>query len=398
MRLLKGILFLTAVVFAGVAHHVNANVGEHIRVGAEQSELYLPHLQGKRVGIIVNQTSRVGTQHLADFLLDNKVNVTAIFAPEHGFKGEQAEGDTVASSRYERGNIPIHSIYGPQKAPDQATMNSIDVMLFDIQDVGVRYYTYLSSMHYMMEGAAKQGIPFIVLDRPNPNGAYIDGPVLKIAFRSFVGMHPIPLLHGMTLGELAQMIVGEKWLETPLELKVIPVANYHKQPYSLPIKPSPNLPNDQAIALYPSLGFFEATPISIGRGTEFPFQVIGYDQVHLGSFEFMPSGERSKTISTKLAGKRVLGMDLRSAQTEGLTLKYLLAWARLFKAKDMAFFDRPEFMDKLAGTDELRKGIEAGMTETQLRQSWQADLNEFKTKRKPYLLYESNTKTQPLQN
>lgn len=245
-------------------------------------------------------------------------------------------------------------------------------------------------MHYMMEAAAEQGIEFLVLDRPNPNIAYVDGPILEPEFKSFVGMHPIPVLHGMTVGELAKMIKGEGWINKAADLKltVIPVDHYtRKSTYSLPVKPSPNLPNDQAIALYPSLCFFEATPISIGRGTDFAFQVIGYSPVALGDFNFTPRAIKGAALNPKFKNQTVQGLDLRQANTTGLNLTYLInAYTELSK-NNISFFERADFMDKLAGTNKLRLAIEAGQSEAQIKQSWQAGLAQFKAQRAPYLLY-----------
>ncbi|MCP4061340.1 MAG: DUF1343 domain-containing protein, partial [Pseudoalteromonas sp.] len=267
------------------------NVGAHAHtaqitpiVGAAQYKHYLPQLQNKRVGLVVNQTSLVENTHLVDALLTKNITITKIFAPEHGFRGDHDAGAHVKNAVDSKTGIPLISIYGKNKKPSAEALSEVDVIIFDIQDVGVRFYTYISSMHYMMEAAAEQGIEFIVLDRPNPNIAYVDGPILERQFKSFVGMHPIPVLHGMTVGELAKMIKGESWINKAADLKltVIPVDHYTRSTsYNLPVKPSPNLPNDQSIALYPSLCFFESTPVSIGRGTDFAFQVIGYSPVAL---------------------------------------------------------------------------------------------------------------------
>lgn len=360
------------------------------QTGAEQLEKYLPLLQGKRVGVLVNQTSMVGEQHLVDVLLANKVNVVSIFAPEHGFRGDYDAGASVNNSIDSKTGIPLLSLYGASKTPSAQQMQALDIVIFDIQDVGVRYYTYISSMHYMMAAAAEHNVAMLVLDRPNPNGAYIDGPVLDTAFQSFVGMHPIPLLHGLTVAELAQMIKGENWIANAdtLQLHVVPLSGYQRnQPYSLPVKPSPNLPNDQAIALYPSLGFFEATPLSIGRGTKFPFQVIGYDKFGLSDFQFMPVSTPGAALTPPLMDKMLLGEDLRQTKAQGLNLQYLLQWHALFKQHDEVFFTSASFMDKLAGTDQLRLQIEQGLTEEHIRASWQSALQQFKQQRQPYLLY-----------
>ena len=361
-----------------------------LKTGAEQLERYLPLLAGKRVGLLVNQTSLIGGQHLVDVLLTNKVNVVGIFAPEHGFRGDHDAGALVSNGSDSKTGLPLWSLYGANKQPSATQMRQLDVVIFDIQDVGVRYYTYISSMHYMLQAAADHGVAMLVLDRPNPNGAFVDGPLLDLKFQSFVGMHPIPLLHGMTVGELAQMIKGERWISNAdsLQLTVVPIAGYRRDmPYVLPVKPSPNLPNAQAVALYPSLGFFEATPLSVGRGTAFPFQVIGYDKFGPANFRFTPVSTPGAAISPPLMDKTLYGADLRRVSTNGLDLQYLQHWHALFKQHNEVFFTAPAFMDKLAGTDQLRQQIEQGLSEQAIRASWQPGLMQFKQQRQPYLLY-----------
>lgn len=380
--------FIFSAIFIASVQANEAN--NSLVVGAQQYAKYLPQLKNKRVGLVVNQTSSVGETHLVDTLLTKNINITKIFAPEHGFRGDHDAGAHVKNAVDGKTGIPLISIYGKNKKPSQAALADVDVIIFDIQDVGVRFYTYISSMHYMMEAAAEQGIEFLVLDRPNPNIAYVDGPILESEFKSFVGMHPIPVLHGMTVGELAKMIKGEGWINKAADLKltVIPVDNYtRKSTYSLPVKPSPNLPNDQAIALYPSLCFFEATPISIGRGTDFAFQVIGYSPVALGDFNFTPRAIKGAALNPKFKNQTVQGLDLRQANISGLNLTYLInAYTELSK-NNISFFERADFMDKLAGTNKLRLAIEAGQSEAQIKQSWQAGLTQFKAQRAPYLLY-----------
>ncbi len=361
-----------------------------LQTGAEQLPLYLPQLAGKRVGVLVNQTSLIGDQHLVDVLLANNVNIVSIFAPEHGFRGDHDAGAKVSSGTDSKTGLPLLSLYGASKKPSAEQMQALDLVIFDIQDVGVRYYTYISSMHYLMEAAAEHGVAMLVLDRPNPNGRYVDGPLLDLAFQSFVGMHPIPLLHGMTVGELALMIKGEGWVANAdkLQLSVVPLSHYQRtQPYSLPVKPSPNLPNDQAIALYPSLGFFEATPLSIGRGTPFPFQLIGFDQFGPADFRFTPVSTPGAALTPPLMDKTLFAEDLRQTAAGGLDLQYLLRWHQLFQQHNAVFFNSPGFMDKLAGTDQLRLQIQQGLSEAQIRASWQAELQQFKQQRQPYLLY-----------
>lgn len=362
-----------------------------IVVGAQQYTKYLPQLKNKRVGLVVNQTSTVEQIHLVDSLREKNVNITKIFAPEHGFRGDHDAGAHVKNAVDSKTGIPLISIYGNNKKPSAEVLADVDVIIFDIQDVGVRFYTYISSMHYMMEAAAEQGVEFIVLDRPNPNIAYVDGPILEPQFKSFVGMHPIPIVHGMTVGELANMIKGEGWINQAavLELNVIPVSGYTRATsYSLLIKPSPNLPNDTAISLYPSLCFFEATPISIGRGTDFAFQVIGYSPVALGEFSFTPRAIKGAALNPKFKNQAVQGLDLRQATTKGLDLSYLISAYKQLNNNDITFFERADFMDKLAGTDKLRLAIEAGQSAQLIKQTWQAGLMQFKQQRAPYLLYE----------
>lgn len=396
-RLISALFVLLISVYSGL---IQAKQISPSQVGAANLSAYLPALKGKRVGMVVNQTSVVQNQHLVDLLLSHGVNIRAIFAPEHGFRGDKGAGEVIDSSKDAKTDIEIVSIYGKNKRPTKQVMAELDVIIFDIQDVGVRFYTYISSMHYMMQAAAERGATFIVLDRPNPNIQFVDGPVLQAEFRSFVGMHPIPVLHGLTVGELAKMIVGEGWLSinaaTPqqhgkLDLTVVPVTNYSRNDtYSLPIPPSPNLPNDQSIRLYPSLCFFEATPISIGRGTDFPFQVVGYDKRRLsfGHFEFTPRKIPKAAPYPKLEGVLLSGQDLRNTKIQGLELSPFIDWFNAFSATQDDFFERADFMDKLAGTDKLRLAIQAGKSEGEIKQSWQPALARYQQQRKPYLLYQ----------
>jgi uncharacterized protein YbbC (DUF1343 family) len=368
-----------------------ASASDSISVGAERIDQYLPRLKGKNIALVVNQTSRVFDKHIVDILLQKNIDIKMIFAPEHGFRGDRDAGEKFDSSVDTKTGIPLVSLYGKKRKPSITTLKDLDVIVFDIQDVGVRFYTYISTMHYMMEAAADAGVEFIVLDRPNPNGAFIDGPILEKAFSSFVGMHPIPLLHGMTVGELSLMIKGEGWLksEKELMLTVIKLKNYRRNlPYTLPIKPSPNLPNEQSIALYASLAFFEATPVSIGRGTPFPFQVIGHDNVMNGDFTFTPVSIPGAASSPKLMDIRLHGEDLRQVDSSGLNLRFILQWYKAFAEREVTFFNSPNFMDKLAGTDKLRKAIIEGQSAEQIKLSWRAGILNFKKDRKPYLLYD----------
>ncbi|NJN26445.1 MAG: DUF1343 domain-containing protein [Cyclobacteriaceae bacterium] len=356
--------------------------------GAAQTDMYLPKIQDKKVGLLVNHTSRVDSLHLLDFLLTQGVEVKKIFAPEHGFRGQADAGETVKDNVDRKTGIPVVSLYGNNKKPDREMLSGLDVVIFDIQDVGTRFYTYISSMHYLMEACAANKVKVMIFDRPNPNGQYIDGPILEPAFRSFVGMHPIPVVHGLTVGELANMINGEGWLDGGItcELEVVPMQNYrHSDFYSLPVKPSPNLPNDQSVRLYPSLCFFEGTAMSIGRGTVFPFQVIGYPDKDFGQFTFTPTSIDGMAKHPKLEGKLCHGVDLREASIAArLDLSYLITYYMLWK-KSEPFFTA--YFDTLAGTDKLRKQIESGMSEAEIRQSWRADLQQYQNIRSKYLLY-----------
>jgi len=359
-------------------------------MGAERHELYLPLLKDKRVGLVVNASSRVDDTHLVDNLLSHDIRVVSIFAPEHGFRGDHDAGAKVEDGKDPQTGIPIVSIYGKNKKPQPEVLTNIDIMLFDIQDVGARFYTYISSMHYVMEAAAEQGIEVVVLDRPNPNGAFVDGPLREDAFTSFVGMHPVPLLHGMTVAELARMIKGERWINQAddLVLHTIPMQAYDRNmPYSLPVPPSPNLPNDKSIQLYPSLCLFEPTSVSVGRGTDYPFQVLGHDTVKLGDFAFTPRSIQGAASNPKLLGKQLHGIDLRNSNIEGLDLTLLFNIHNQFKQRGETFFTSPDFFDKLAGTDKLRKQLEAGESWAEVKMSWRNDLADFRLARAPYLLY-----------
>jgi len=373
---------------------------DSLLLGAENTSLYINSLVGKKVGLVVNQTSMLFQHnidleqpqaiHLVDFLIAQNIDVQVLFAPEHGVRGNKGAGEYIDNGKDADTLIPIQSIYGSNKTPPDKLMQTLDVIVFDIQDVGTRFYTYISSMHYMMEAAAKHKVAFIVLDRPNPNGEFVDGPVLDMAFQSFVGMHPIPVLHGLTVGELALMIKGEKWINNAqeLSLSVIPMKNYYKMlSYQLPIAPSPNLPNFQAIRLYPSLCFFEPTAVSIGRGTEFPFQVVGHNTQLLSDFHFTPISKPSAAPNPKLMDSELSGIDLRTSKMEGLDLTLLIEYYQAFKKDNKAFFTSTSFMDKLAGTDSLRKSIEEGASIEDIRRSWQYDLDKYHAMRKQYLLY-----------
>lgn len=370
---------------------LSQNLTGQVLVGADQRGKYLSLLQGRRVGLVVNHTSVVSENraHLLDVMREQGVNVVAVFAPEHGFRGEADAGETVKDGKDIRTGVPIISLYGNNKKPTEKQLQHIDVVVFDIQDVGARFYTYISTMHYVMEACAEHQKEVIVLDRPNPCD-YVEGPVLKEGYKSFVGMHPIPLLHGCTVGELARMINGEGWLKGSREcrLTVIPVEGWkHGQPYSLPIKPSPNLPNDQSVRLYASLCPFEATRISVGRGTTFPFQVLGAPDRKYGEFTFTPSSLPGFDKNPMHKDMVCYGVDLRNETvTQGFTLSYVIDFFR--KSDNRAeFFSRPRWMDLLMGTDTVRKAIVAGKSEEEIRSMWQKDLEAYKEMRAGYLLY-----------
>lgn len=361
---------------------------------AQRTDLYLPYLKGKRVALIVNHSSRVGDIHLADYLLHKGIKVVKIFAPEHGFRGRSDAGSHIKNSRDSKTNLPIISLYGKHKKPSKKDLSGVDILLFDIQDVGVRFYTYLSTLHFVMESAGKYGKPLLLLDRPNPNAHYIDGPMLHKKYRSFVGLDPVPLVYGMTIGEYALMLRGEGWIGSAkrLQLKVIPLAGYsHHTPYHLPLKPSPNLPNDRSIALYPSLAFFEGTTFSAGRGTRKQFQLYGDPRYSNKAFSFVPTS-RAGAKHPKHQGKRCYGVDLstRSIQSiraqKEINLSYLIDAYKRYPNKK-AFFLKNNFIDKLAGSSQLRQQILSGKSEAQIRASWQKDLQKFKRIRKKYLLY-----------
>ena len=352
---------------------------------------YLSMLRGRRVGLLVNHTSLVGGRHLCDTLMALGIDVRLIFAPEHGFRGTAAAGEHVSSGTDAATGLPVHSLYGRTRRPTPAQMSEVDVVVFDIQDVGARFYTYISTMHYMMEACAEAGVHFMVLDRPNPNGHYVDGPVLRPAFASFVGMHPIPVVHGLTVGELALMINGEGWLRGGgrCRLTVIPVGGYrHSMPVEIGVAPSPNLPNAQAVRLYPSLCFFEGTHVSVGRGTPFPFQVVGAPGSRFGTFTFTPQSIAGKAVNPPCCGRLCSGLDLRRADTPAcLDLSLLVDFYRLSGGSDAFFADR-RFFDLLAGTDSLRLQIEAGRTAEQIRASWRDELGAYMSLRQKYLIYE----------
>ena len=367
-------------------------VEKSVIVGADRMDILKRLVHNKRVGLIVNQTSvlRNGT-HLLDALLKEQVKVVKVFAPEHGFRGTAEAGATVLNSTDTKTGLPVVSLYGNTNKPTASQLTDLDMLIFDIQDVGARFYTYISTMHYAMEACAENGKDFIVLDRPNPND-YIDGPVRKEGFSSFVGLDPIPLLHGLTVGELAGMINGEGWLKTgknSCRLQVVTMENWaHGDPYHLPIKPSPNLPNNRSIRLYPSLCFFEGTNISVGRGTTFPFQVLGNPDKKYGTYVFTPQPIQGMDSNPMHNGRPCYGVDLRDYPFKGgLTLRFVIDFYKKSGFNEKEFFARARSFDLLAGTDQLRLQIIKGYTEAEIRKTWEKDLRAYRIMRKKYLLY-----------
>lgn len=366
---------------------------QEILPGARLMSNYLPLVQGKRVAVVANHTTLVGSKHLVDTLLSVGVTVKKIFSPEHGFRGDIEAGELIGNYIDKVTGLPVISLYGGSKKPKPADLSDVDVVIFDLQDVGVRFYTYISTMHYVMEACAENNKPLIILDRPNPNGFYVDGPVLDTAYRSFVGMHPVPLIHGMTIGEFAQMINGEGWLKGKIQcnLTVIPCRGYtHSMTTALPVRPSPNLPNHLSILLYPSLGLFEGTVVSVGRGTDYPFQVFGFPNFPDKGFRYIPVEKRGASLNPPYKGKPVYGIDLRDYSVNyfldrrEIILDWLIYSYNNYPEKDK-FFNN--FFNLLAGTSVLRQQIENGLTPSEIRATWQPALEQFKLLRKKYLLY-----------
>lgn len=364
--------------------------GNGIITGAEQSEKYLPLIQNKKVALVVNHTSMVNEVHLVDFLLGENVKVQKIFAPEHGFRGDASAGEEIKDGIDSKTGIPVISLYGQTKKPTAEHLKNLDVLIFDIQDVGCRFYTYISTLHLVIEACAESNLQLIVLDRPNPNGDYVAGQVLKSGFESFVGMDPIPVVHGCTVGELAKMINGENWHKAArsCDLLVIPVKNYtHLTKYELPVRPSPNLPNYLSVRLYPSLCFFEATSISVGRGTDFPFQVLGGLKKNLGDFKFTPKSIPGVAVKPLNEGKDCYGVDLRQLKDiPKFTLKYFIDFYSKYENK-ADFLTREKWFNTLAGTDELLAQIRSGKSEKEILEQFNPGLEKYKLMRKKYLLY-----------
>lgn len=392
-HLVVSICFLFSIV--ACAKHDNKQEvknSEDFRLGIEVLMDSLKILKNKRVAIVGNQTSIIPKEnnlHLVDALVKNKINVVRIFAPEHGFRGDADAGAVVVDGKDTKTGLPIVSLYGKQKKPSKKNLEDIDIVIFDIQDVGVRFYTYISTLHYVMEACAENNKLLIVLDRPNPNGQIVDGPILEDEQKSFVGMHPIPVLHGMTIGEYANMINGEDWLgnELKCELQVLKMKGYHKQmSYSLPVRPSPNLPNDLSINLYASLCFFEGTHVSVGRGTEMQFQIYGSPHLINSKFSFTPQPNHGASDPLH-NGKLCFGEDLRQHKmVDKLDLQWLKrAYARTKPSHKRQFFNG--FFNKLAGNNTLRFQIENNVSEKEIRESWEAGLSAYNNMRVKYLIY-----------
>ena len=361
--------------------------------GDEQTQAYFPLLKNKRVAIFSNHTGMIGSQHLLDVLVENGFNVTAIFSPEHGFRGKADAGEQVSSTRDAKTGVPILSLYdGKSRKPSAASMQKFDILVVDIQDVGLRFYTYYISMCRLMDACAEHQREVLVLDRPNPNGHYVDGPLLDMKYKSGVGWLPIPVVHGMTLGELARMVNGEGWLpgKRTCRLTVVPCLNYtHQTPYELPVAPSPNLPNMKAIYLYPSLCLFEGTPVSLGRGTALPFQIYGHPQMKGYGYQFTPRsvpGAKNPPLLNQLChGVNLSMLSMETLRAKGLDLSYVIDAYRNLQMGDRFF--KP-FFNLLMGTDTVKQLIMAGKSADEIKATWQNDIKQFKEQRKPYLLYQ----------
>ncbi len=373
--------------------NVNGKENNPLQTGASRTDLYLPSIMDKRIAVVANHTSLIGTTHLVDSLIRLKVNVKCIFAPEHGFRGQAGAGEKVKTGKDSITGITVISLYGKHLKPTKEDLKGIETVVFDIQDVGVRFYTYISTLQYVMEACAENNIPLIVLDRPNPNGYKVDGPVLDKKYSSFIGMQQIPVMYGMTIGEYAKMLNGEKWLKSkPCNLKVIPIANYtHDTEYDLPVAPSPNLKNMDAIYLYPSLCFFEGTKVSVGRGTEFPFQVIGFPGMKFAPFQFTPVTIPGVVTNPPYRDTLCAGLNLSGAGTkireEEIGIKLLWLRECFSTYPDTAKFFTP-FFEKLSGTSELRMDIRQRKSEAQIKAGWKKSIDAFLIIRKKYLLYD----------
>lgn len=389
-------LLLICLIFLGTYNlYFSQNKDQNTyKTGADRSEIYLPMLTNKSVSIVTNQTGLLNDKtHLVDFLVKNKIKIKSIFAPEHGFRGDADAGEKVKNGIDVKTGIPIVSLYGSNKKPKAEQLKGVDVVIFDIQDVGVRFYTYISTLTYVMEACAENNVELIVLDRPNPHDGYVDGPVLKKKWESFVGMHEVPVVYGLTIGEYGKMVNGEKWLKNGVQARytLVEMQNYHKKKrYAISDKPSPNLPNNKSINLYPSLCFFEGTQVSVGRGTELPFQIYGSPWTRNLPYQFTPK-PTSGAKDPFLNGQICYGENLSDNKDDlrELNLHWLLKAYKNYKNSQQDFFLKNLFFDKLAGSDELRKQIIAGKSEKEIRTSWQTGLEKFKKIRSKYVIYEN---------
>lgn len=381
IRLYASLFFLCSILSC------DAQTNSRVLTGAEQLSELTPKLKNKKVGLVVNHTSLIGKTHLADTLKSLGINVIRIFGPEHGFRGNAADGEYVNDSIDSKTGISVVSLYGKNRKPTVKQFSDLDIVIFDIQDVGTRFYTYIGTMHYVMETCAESKKKLIILDRPNPN-AFVDGPINTKPIQSFVAMHAIPIAHGMTIGEMAQMINGEGWLANKMicDIEIIKLKNWkHTDEYVLPVRPSPNLPNQQAVKLYPSICLFEGTVISLGRGTPAPFQVLGNPELKNMDYQFTPIAIKGVSVNPPQENKLCYGIDLRNAPIERkIDLKYLFTMYNAYPDKEKFFLP---YFDILAGTPVLKQQIKDGLTENQIRESWKSDLEKYNEMRKKYLLY-----------
>lgn len=407
------LLVIALALFSCINAQITGKPAKSLRIiaGAERMDTYLPLLKGKSVAVFANQTSMVGNIHLIDTLTKRGIKVVKIFGPEHGFRGTASAGEELNNAVDTKTGIAIISLYGDHKKPTKDDLKGIDILLFDIQDIGVRFYTYISSMQYYLEAALENNIPLMILDRPSPNGFYVDGPVLQPKFKSFIGMQPVPVVYGLTIGEYALMLAGEKWLspeankintynittrptaDTPFHVQIIKCSNYdHNSKYVLPVAPSPNIRDIQSIYLYPSTCFFEGTVLSEGRGTDKPFQVFGHPSYPNTMYAFTPKpnegAKNSKCYYQECYGWNLSGTPEKILKdlNKKINLKYLLDAYKLFPGKD-SFFLKNNFINKLAGNDVLMQQVKQGKTESEIRKSWEPALGNYKKIRKKYLLY-----------
>lgn len=391
---IKDLLLIVLIYFGVCQMNFAQNIDKNcFKTGADRPELYLPLLKNKTVAVVTNQTGLMKDRtFLVDFLVQNNIKIKTIFAPEHGFRGDADAGEHVKNGVDTKTGIPIVSLYGDNKKPKPEQLRGIDIVLFDIQDVGVRFYTYISTLTYVMEAGAENGVEVMILDRPNPHDGYTDGPVLKDQWKSFIGMHNIPVVYGLTIGEYGTMVNGEKWLKNGIQAKytLIPMQGYHKkQRYGVSDKPSPNLPNDEAINLYPSLCFFEGTQVSVGRGTDSPFQIYGSPWTKNLPYQFTP-GPNFGAKDPFLKGKLCYGENLSNYPTElrQLNISWLLNAYKNYKNPAQDFFLKNLFFDKLAGSDELRKQIISGKSAVEIKNSWKKGLDDFENIRVKYIIYQ----------